>query len=234
MAKKTEQQGAVELSETLNKSEAFFLKYKKPILIAVAAIIVIVLGCILVKNYVLEPREQEASTVLAKGQEYFNAQQYDKALKGDGAGFTGLINVANDYSSTDAGNLANLYVGLCYAHQQKPDWKKALEYVEKFDTNDDMEISPASQMALGDIYANNDQLDKAVDCFKNAAQMADKQAEENTNLSIAPLALKKAGIILESQNKKAEALEIYKDIKKKYVNSAAFQDIDKYIERASN
>lgn len=234
MAKKTEQQGAVELSETLNKSEAFFLKYKKPILIAVAAIIVIVLGCILVKNYVLEPREQEASTVLAKGQEYFNAQQYDKALKGDGAGFTGLINVANDYSSTDAGNLANLYVGLCYAHQQKPDWKKALEYVEKFDTNDDMEISPASQMALGDIYANNDQLDKAVDCFKNAAKMADKQAEENTNLSIAPLALKKAGIILESQNKKAEALEIYKDIKKKYVNSAAFQDIDKYIERASN
>lgn len=234
MAKKTEQQGAVELSETLNKSEAFFLKYKKPILIAVAAIIVIVLGCILVKNYVLEPREQEASTVLAKGQEYFNAQQYDKALKGDGAGFTGLINVANDFSSTDAGNLANLYVGLCYAHQQKPDWKKALEYVEKFDTNDDMEISPASQMALGDIYANNDQLDKAVDCFKNAAQMADKQAEENTNLSIAPLALKKAGIILESQNKKAEALEIYKDIKKKYVNSAAFQDIDKYIERASN
>ena len=234
MAKKTEQQGAVELSETLNKSEAFFLKYKKPILIAVAAIIVIVLGCILVKNYVLEPREQEASTVLAKGQEYFNAQQYDKALKGDGAGFTGLINVANDFSSTDAGNLANLYIGLCYAHQQKPDWKKALEYVEKFDTNDDMEISPASQMALGDIYANNDQLDKAVDCFKNAAQMADKQAEENTNLSIAPLALKKAGIILESQNKKAEALEIYKDIKKKYVNSAAFQDIDKYIERASN
>ena len=234
MAKKTEQQGAVELSETLNKSEAFFLKYKKPILIAVAAIIVIVLGCILVKNYVLEPREQEASTVLAKGQEYFNTQQYDKALKGDGAGFTGLINVANDFSSTDAGNLANLYIGLCYAHQQKPDWKKALEYVEKFDTNDDMEISPASQMALGDIYANNDQLDKAVDCFKNAAQMADKQAEENTNLSIAPLALKKAGIILESQNKKAEALEIYKDIKKKYVNSAAFQDIDKYIERASN
>lgn len=234
MAKKTEQQGAVELSETLNKSEAFFLKYKKPILIAVAAIIVIVLGCILVKNYVLEPREQEASTVLAKGQEYFNAQQYDKALKGDGAGFTGLINVANDFSSTDAGNLANLYIGLCYAHQQKPDWKKALEYVEKFDTNDDMEISPASQIALGDIYANNDQLDKAVDCFKNAAQMADKQAEENTNLSIAPLALKKAGIILESQNKKAEALEIYKDIKKKYVNSAAFQDIDKYIERASN
>ena len=64
--------------------------------------------------------------------------------------------------------------------------------------------------------------------------MADAQADENTNLSIAPLALRKAGIILESEGKKAEASEIYKEIKKKYVNSPIFQDIDKYIERASN
>ena len=37
----------------------------------------------------------------------------------------------------------------------------------------------------------------------------------------------------EATGKKAEALQIYKDIKAKYVNSAVFQDIDKYIERAS-
>ncbi|MBQ7421708.1 MAG: hypothetical protein IJV27_06185 [Prevotella sp.] len=234
MANKKEQQGALEVNEAFNKSEAFFLKYKKPILIAIAALILIVVGCILVKNYVIEPNEQEASTVLAKGQEYFNAEQFDKALKGDGAGFGGFLKVASDYSSTDAGNLANLYIGLCYAHQQKPDWKKALEYVDKFSTSNDMEISPASQMALGDIYANNDQLNKAVESFKKAAKMADSKAEDNTNNSISPLALKKAGIILESQNKKEEALEIYKDIKKKYVNSPAYQEIDKYIERASN
>ena len=64
--------------------------------------------------------------------------------------------------------------------------------------------------------------------------MADDQAEENTNNSIAPLALRKAGIILESEGKKEEATDIYKEIKKKYVNSPIYQDIDKYIERASN
>jgi len=37
---------------------------------------------------------------------------------------------------------------------------------------------------------------------------------------------------LESQNKKDEALKIYQDIKKKYVNSAVASEIDKYIERA--
>ncbi|MBO6217597.1 MAG: hypothetical protein J6N73_08115 [Prevotella sp.] len=234
MAKKNEQvQAQEQVVESLNKSEAFFLKYKKPIIAAIVALIVIIVGFMLVKQYVLEPRENEASTALAKGQELMNAQQFDKALKGDGATFGGFLKIASDYSGTDAGNLANLYAGLCYANQEKPDWKKALEYVEQFDTKGDQLISPASQMALGDIYANNDQLDKAVESFKKAADMADSKAEDKLNYSIAPLALRKAGIILESQNKKAEANAIYKQIKEKYINSPIRQDIDKYIERTA-
>ena len=224
MANKKEQ-GTYE--DTLNKSEAVFLKYKKPLLIAVAAVIVVVAGVILYKNYISAPREAEASTELAKSQMLFNGQQYDQAL-------AGFQKVQSDYSGTDAGNLANLYVALCYAHQAKPNWAKALENAEKFSTSDDEMISPASQMALGDIYANNNQNDKAVDCFKKAAKMADAEAADNVNLSIAPLALRKAGILLESESKKADALEIYKEIKKTYVNSPVYQDIDKYIERASN
>ena len=213
--------------DTLNKSEVAFLKYKKPILIAVVAIIVAVAGSFLYKNYISGPREAEASTELAKSQTLFNNQQYDQAL-------AGFQKVQSDYSNTDAGNLANLYVALCYAHQAKPNWTKALENAEKFSTSDDEMISPASQMALGDIYANNNQNDKAVEYFKKAAKMANAEAADNTNLSIAPLALRKAGILLESEGKKADALVIYKDIKKTYVNSPVYQDIDKYIERASN
>ena len=213
--------------DTLHKSEVAFLKYKKPILIAVVAIIVAVAGFFLYKNYISGPREAEASTELAKSQTLFNNQQYDQAL-------AGFEKVQSDYSNTDAGNLANLYVALCYAHQAKPNWTKALENAEKFSTSDDEMISPASQMALGDIYANNNQNDKAVEYFKKAAKMANAEAADNTNLSIAPLALRKAGILLESEGKKADALVIYKDIKKTYVNSPVYQDIDKYIERASN
>ena len=213
--------------DALIQSEVAFLKYKKPIIIAVIAIVVVVAGFFLYKNFVSEPREDEASTELAKSQTLFNGQQYDQAL-------AGFQKIQSDYSGTDAGNLANLYVALCYAHQAKPNWAKALENAEKFSTSDDEMISPASQMALGDIYANNNQNDKAVECFKKAAKMADSEAAENVNLSIAPLALRKAGVLLESEGKKAEALEIYKNIKKTYVNSPLYQDIDKYIERASN
>ena len=213
--------------DALIQSEVAFLKYKKPIIIAVIAIVVVVAGFFLYKNFVSAPREDEASTELAKSQTLFNGQQYDQAL-------AGFQKIQSDYSGTDAGNLANLYVALCYAHQAKPNWAKALENAEKFSTSDDEMISPASQMALGDIYANNNQNDKAVECFKKAAKMADSEAADNVNLSIAPLALRKAGVLLESEGKKAEALEIYKNIKKTYVNSPLYQDIDKYIERASN
>ena len=70
------EQGTYE--DTLNKSEATFLKYKKPFLIAIVAIVVVVAGFILYKNYISAPREAEASTELAKSQTLFNSQQYDR------------------------------------------------------------------------------------------------------------------------------------------------------------
>ena len=215
--------------ENLNSKEAFFVKYQKPILIAVAAIILIIAGVFLYKNYVSKPREAEANTAIAKGQELFANQEFDKALKGDG-NYKGFIKIASDYSSTDAGNLANLYAGLSYAGLNK--WQDAVKYLEAFSTSDDAMISPAAVAALGNAYAHINQLDKAVDNLKKAASMADKQAAEGVNNSISPTFLLQAAQILESQNKKADALKIYQDIKQKYVASPISNEIDKYIERA--
>ncbi len=231
MANKNVKQQGQPVEETLNKHEAFFMKYRKAILIAVAALVILFAGAILYKNYVAGPREDKASTVLAKGQEYFDAEQFDKALNGDGANFPGFVKVASDYSSTDAGNLANLYAGLCYANLGK--WNEAVKYLEQYSGSNDQMISPAAQGALGNAYAHINQLDKAVSALKKAADMADSKAESKTNNSLSPTFLIQAAEILESQNKKADALKIYQDIKKKYVNAAVSQEIDKYIERVS-
>lgn len=224
MANVNEQQGALNVEETLNKSEAFFLKYKKAIIYGVLAVIVVIAGVIVYKQYVSAPREDKASTALAKGQEYFQQDLYEKALNGDGAGYAGFVKVASDYSSTEAGNLANLYAGLCYTGLGK--WNEAAKYLEEFDTKDDQMISPAAEGALGNAYAHLNQLDKAVSHLKNAAKNAD-------NNSLSPTFLIQAGEILESQGKAAEALELYKEIKEKYVYSMQYQTIDKYIERAT-
>ena len=67
MANINEQEGALGFEETLNKSEAFFLKYKKAIITGVLAVIVVVAGVVVYKQYVSAPREDKASTALAKG-----------------------------------------------------------------------------------------------------------------------------------------------------------------------
>ena len=232
MANKTEQ--VLEATENINNREAFFMKYKKAILIAVAAIIVVIAGVFLYISQISGPREEKASTALSKGQTYFNNEMFEQAVNGDGAGFVGFAKLADEYSGTKAGNLANLYAGLCYANLGK--WAEAQKSLDAFSTEDDQMISPASQAALGDAYAHLNQLDKAVDAFKKAADMADSKAEDDANNSLSPIFLIKAGEVLESQGKKDEALKIYQDIKKKYVNSMPVQsaEIDKYIERASN
>lgn len=210
--------------ETFNKSEAFFLKYKKAIIGGVIAIIIIIAGIIVYNTYVKAPREDKANTIIAKGQDYFGNDQFDKALNGDGAGYPGFISIASDYSNTDAGNLANLYAGLCYANLEK--WKEAVSYLEKYDTNNDLFISPTAEAALGNAYAHIEQLDKAVEHLKKAAKISDSN-------TLSPVFLIQAGEILESQGKKSEALKLYQEIKSKYVNSMQYQTIDKYIERVT-
>ena len=219
-----EPKGAPVVEETISAQEAFFVKYKKAIIYGVLAVVVIIAGIIVYNNYVSAPREDKASTVLAKGQQLFGEEQYEKALNGDGATFPGLLKIAREYSSTDAGNLANLYAGLCYASLGK--WNEAAQYIEKFDAKGDMMISPAAEGALGNVYAHLNQLDKAVSHLKSAAEKAD-------NNSLSPTFLIQAGEILESQGKADEALKLYQTVKTKYFNSFQYQSIDKYIERVS-
>ena len=184
-------------------------------MIAVIAVIAVVVCAILLNNYYFQPRQDKASTELAKAQELFVQDQYDKALPL-------FQKVVDEYSSTDAGNLAQLYIGLCQANLGK--WQEAVNAIESFSGKKDQMITPAAEGALGNAYANLNQLDKAVEHLKKAASMAD-------NNSLSPTFLIQAGEILESQGKKDEALKLYQEVKEKYFNSMQYQTIDAYIER---
>ena len=224
--------GANSHVEKTNNKEDFFLKFKKQIITGVVVILLVVAGAILYNVFVAGPREDKASTAIAKGEQYFNEEQFDKALNGDGAGYVGFVKIASDYSSTDAGNLAKLYAGLSFYNLGK--YTEAVTYLEKFSTKGDAMVSPTATAALANAYAQIGNVDKAISTLKKAADMADSKAEDVNN-SISPTFLLQAGKLLESQKKNDEALKIYQDIKKKYVNSSLVQssEIDKYIERVS-
>ncbi len=221
----TQSQKTQDFSTTnVDKTTAFIEKNKKILGGVIAGLVVVALGIYCYINYYQAPREEKASYLLARGENYFAAGNYDMALNGDKAEFNGFLSIAQKYSGTKAANLAKLYAGLCDA--QLVDAQNAIKYIEDFSTKSDQLVSPASIAALGNCYAKTGNIDKAISLLKKAAEKAD-------NNSLSPIFYIQAGELLESQGKKDEALKLYQIVKSKYALSAEAATIDKYIERAS-
>lgn len=224
----------LDVNDTLAKSEAFFIKYKKQVITAIVAVVVIVGGSFAYVYGYSKPQEDKAQECLGKVQQYIMAQDFEHALKGEGKTL-GLEKIADKYSSTDAGNIAKYEAGVCLYKSGKT--KEAIKYLEDYSTKGDATVSFQALSTLANAYAADKQLDKSVETFKKAAKTTDIPA-------LCSQALFDAGLILESQNKKDEALKLYQDIKKDYPSApiCARQQqngvildavIDKYIERLS-
>lgn len=211
------------VDEALSTSEAFLIKYKNVLLGAVAALVIVVCGYLGYKHFISEPKEAKASEALFRGEQYFGAESYELALNGDSLGYAGFLKIADEFSGTAAGNLANAYSGICYAQLGK--YEDAVKYLDKFNGKDQL-VAPAILGTIGNCYAQIGQLDKAAATLIKAANRAN-------SLSLSPIYLIQAGQIFEKQGKNAEAVEAYKQVKNKYANSYQAMDIDKYIERAS-
>lgn len=211
------------MEETISNSEAFLIKNKNLLLGAVIALVVIVGGYMAYKNFVSAPKELKASEAIFKGEQYFGTDNYEAALNGDSLGYAGFVKLADEFSGTKAGNLANAYAGICYAQLGK--YEDAEKYLNKFD-GDDQLVAPAILGTLGNCYAQLGQMDKAAATLIKAAKRAN-------SISLSPIYLIQAGQILEKEGKNAEAVEAYKTVKRDYANSYQAMDIDKYIERAS-
>ncbi len=224
MAKETKKNQGMDAEEMLSRSETFIEKNKKSIIGVVLAVIVIIVCIVLYNNFYKDPREEAASAALAKGEVYFQAGNYETALNGDSINYFGFNKIIDEYSGTDAANLAKAYAGLSLAQTGK--YEEAIKYLEDFSGSDDY-LSASVMAATGNCYANIGKVEKAASLLAKAAKKADAQ-------SLSPVWYKQAGILYENLGNKAEALKCYKAVKENYSsNMMVAGDIDKYIERVS-
>ena len=223
MAEKKHIQDPLDLEEAMSSSEAFIIKYKNKFLAGIAAIVIVVGGVLGYQHFISEPNEKKASEALFRGEQYFMADNYEMALNGDSLGYEGFLKVADKFSGTDAGELANAYAGICYA--QLGQYENAIKYLNQFSADDQL-VTPALMATMGNCYAQLGQLDKAAATLVKAADKANSHA-------LSPIYLIQAGQIYEKLGKNSEAISAYQTIKDKYFNSYQSMDIDKYIERAS-
>ena len=224
------------LDVTASRTEQWIEKNQKPIFGGLAIVAIVILGYLGYNSYIQEPKETEASNELAFPKKYFEAALDDKILNSqlmerdsllmlglEGAdGKYGFLDIADTYSGTKAGNLAHYYAGISYLKMKN--YKSAVEHLGDFSSNDEL-LSPTAYGAIGDAFAEIDQLEDAYDYYVKAANY-------NANEFTSPLFLHKAGITALEIGKNKKALGFFERIKNDYPNSSYAKDIAYYINKA--
>jgi len=221
MAKKDftkEDQNLENVQESLSTAGKWIEANQTAIEWTIFAIVLVVFGWVLLNTYVIKPKHLEASNENAKAVVYFQQGDFEKALNGDEAECLGFEAIADKYAHFQEGKLAALYAGIC--HYQLGDYEEAAANLKKFRA-DDVNISPAAYQLLGDAYVQLEELDKAASAFESAAK--------GGNEIIAPMSLKKVGLVYLEQGKKHAAKKAFEAIKNNYPASSEAQDIDKFI-----
>ncbi|KUO69517.1 MAG: hypothetical protein APF83_14310 [Lutibacter sp. BRH_c52] len=219
------------LDQTASKSEQFIQKNQTIIFIVIGLIVASILGYLAYQKYVKAPKEKEAANELAFPKAYFdNAinntvaadSLFTLALKG-ADGKYGFVDIADEYSGTKAGNLANYYAGISYLRLKQ--YKEAIDYLEDFSSKDEL-LGPVAKGAIGDAFADINQPQDAFDYYVKAAELKDN------NFST-PLFLFKAGNTAMELENYSKAQELFEKIKNDYPNAVEAQNIDIYINKAA-
>ncbi len=204
--------------DVYKKVENFFLQNRNIIIGVVAVIIIGIAGYFGYQKLILEPKQQEAENRIGLPQSYFQADSLQRALDGDGIN-PGFLSIINNYGNTKTGNLAKYYAGVIYLDQKNYD--EAIKYLNDFDGKTE-DIKGLKNLLLGHAYSEKNEMDKAVDHYKKAGELA------NSDI-FSPQYYKLAGDLLVVQEKYDEANKVYELIKEKYPLSEEGQNIDKEI-----
>ena len=202
-----------EVDGAISRTELWLEKNQKNILYVLIAVVVIVAagwGW----NYFKTNNNEKAEQEIYSAQFLFDAGDYEQALEGFEA-------VIDEYGSTNAGNLAKAYAGLCQKNLGHDE--EAVALLKSYSGSDNV-IAPAILCALGDCYVNMDNNTEAAKVFEKAAKAAN-------NAEFTPLYLKKAGLAYEAAGDNASALKVYQSIRDNWFETSIGQSIDKYIVR---
>lgn len=221
MARKNKQgepEGVERMNVALTRTEGFIERYRYWILGCVGVVVLVVVGVLLYKSYIVAPRELEAQEQMFRAERYLQQDSLNVALNGDGNNL-GFLQVAKDYSGTKAGNMARYYAGIIYREQG--DWDAALQMFSDYDKVDKM-LAPIAYGAMGDCYVEKGDLASGMKYYKKA--IGYRENELTT-----PVFLMKLAAVAGRQGDWQAAEEAYERIKMEYPRSTEARDIDKFI-----
>jgi tetratricopeptide (TPR) repeat protein len=214
------------LDATASKTEDFVAKNQRIIIGVVGAIALLTVGYLTYQKFVAAPKEEEGANEMFIAQQNFQKATegvasdslYKLSLNGSEGKF-GFIKIADEYSGTDAGNLANYYAGVAYLNTGK--YTEAIDYLGKFES-EDVVLNAMAKGAIGDAYSQKNQPKEALENYVKAA-------ESDKNDFTTPRFLLKAGKTALALGNKEDALKYFTDIKDNFDASPEAATIDVLI-----
>ncbi|WP_367773844.1 tetratricopeptide repeat protein [Flavobacterium sp. WC2421] len=214
------------LDETASKTEDFVAKNQKFIIGIVGAVALVTIGYLVYQKFIAEPKQTEAAEEMFVAQQNFQQATdgvasdslYKLSLNGSEGKF-GFLKIADEYSGTDAGNLANYYAGMAYLNTGK--YTEAIDYLSKF-KSEDIVLGALAKGAIGDAYSQKNQPKEALENYIKAI-------EANKNDFTTPRFLLKAGKTALALGKKEDALKYFTDIKDNFDSSPEAASVDGLI-----
>lgn len=203
------------LNETLTDMSRKVENNKKPIIIAVIALVVVIGAILFIKN-----RSSESA---AKADVAIGNADYEMIAGNDSLAL-GLYQQVADMGH-NAGNRASLQAAIILFGQKKYD--EAISYLNKYDAKEAI-VGAAAMSLKGDCYVNLKNYPEAVKAFKDAVKQSDR------NPYYTPYFMQKLARVYRAQQDYAAELKVYEEIKKDYpayVQGTGL-NVDKYIERA--
>ncbi len=219
--KKLDDKNIVAVEEALSRSEQFIERNQHTIVWAVAIIVAIIAGYIGYSRFIVAPREKEARAEMFMAEKYFEKDEFDMALDGDGT-YPGFLDIMSDYRMTRSANLSRYYTGVIYLKQGE--YEEAIKMLKRFRASDQI-VGAMALGAIGDAYLELGDQHQAARYYRKAYRY-------KPNDFSSPLFLFKAGLLFEEMGEYKDALLVYERIKKDYPNSTEGRNIDRYIARA--
>ncbi len=190
-----------------------FFNENRTLIISVFIGIVVVVGSLIGYSYYINNQEQQAQELLSTAERFYSEGDYERALEGnyDGKELTfGFLAIANEFSGTEAGNLANYYASV--SSFKLGNIEDALIHFEQFEM-------PSGILGVGSISFYASML-KENNNLEKAAKTYIKAAEWNVNESTTPYNLLEAAKIYYGLGKLEEAKQLTERIKKEFTNSS--------------
>ena len=215
------------LDKGSSKTQQWVEKNKNVILGLVAFISIMLIGIFTYSKLITEPKESNAFNEMYFAQKKFdeailidNDSLYNIALSGDELNM-GMLDVIEEFSGTNAANLAHYYAGMMYLNMN--DYENSIKYLSKFSSNDIL-LSSLASGSIGDAFAELNQFEDAYDYYVKASK--------GDNNYTTPLFLYKAGTVAMRLNKFKKAEEYFTSIKLDYPKSPEAKNIDAFISKA--